>query len=493
MPLSGANITKLKSHQQWCDCRFVSFPAYAVEGISSFADGVWTPGDMVNVHPRHSWAAATITLDGNDSIQRDGTPATGHVWTLVSGGGSLEDNLDGTATYTVPGGSGTAIIELATDGSSGGNNYLAYVAYGLTRLNIGAVTGFHADVSTGGWEMTVRAYGSCSGLERQKGILLVVNDYWNGSEDTFGGYKWADGVFYGYVDRIRTVHVDGEQAYLEVKIVSPSTLLNRGTCCDLYFVRTDSGTDDNIILANFMAIDAIWWMLEGGYNTRHNVYISPDDNAILNLKVGNGPMFDVIQDIAARTFYVSYDSKLGDLYVVGDIDVRYSNYFVGLSEEFTLDEDLFMAMDAQWEDITDLGDPPSVADPTYGQAQLTAVGSDLEELISKYPSDVAYSQGLIAELGGLICEMQADLDDWAQAYFFKLQPALTASISLFLFHHVDLYSEVAWNVTIRSDLTNHGMGELDTPSTYVTGIDYEIDPGLGTWRGAIQLRSRVVI
>jgi hypothetical protein len=491
--LSGADVAKLKSHQQWCDCRFVSFPVYATANITSFLDGTWTPGDMVNIHPRHSWvnSSAAITLDGNDSIQRDGSAATGHTWSLESGGGGLVDNSDGTATYTAPGGTGTAVIKLTTDGNSS-ENY-AYVAFGTTRLNIGAVTGFHADITTGGWELTARAYGDCSGLERQKGVLLVVNDYWNGSEDTFGGYAWAHGVFYGYVDRVRTVHVDSEEAYLEVTIVSPSTTLNRGSVCDLYFVRTDSVTDDNIILADFMAIDAIWWMLEGGYNTRHNVYISPDDNAILNLKIGKGPFFDVVQDIAARTFYISYDSKLGDLYVVGDIDVRYSNYFVGLNAEFTLDEDLFDAMDAQWEDITDLGDPPSVVDPTYGQVQLTAVGSDLEELISKYPADVAYGGGLIAELGGLISETQADLDDWAQAYFFKLQPALTASIRMFLFHHVDLYSEVTWNVSIRGDLTNHGMGSLDTPSTYVTGIDYDIDPGLGTWRGSFQLRSRVVL
>ena len=489
MALTGGDITNLKKHQQWCDCRFVSFAAYDVVSILSFSDGTWTPDDMINIHPRHSWVLATdnITLDGTDSRQRDGSAVTGYVWTLVSGGGALVDNTDGTATYTAPAGTGTAIIKLNSDGAV--DDFYARVAFGLTRLNIGAVTGFHADISTGGWEMTVRAYGDCSGLERQKGILLVVDDYWNGANSNFGGYKWAQGVFYGYVDRVRTVHIDSEQAYLEVKIVSPSTLLNRGGVCDLYFVRTDT-PDDNIVLADFMAIDAVWWILYR-HNLRHNVFISTDDNAILNLKVGQGPLFDVIQDIAARTFYISYDSKLGDLYVVGDIDIRYGDYFTGLDVEFTMDEDLFDAMDAQWEDITDLGDPASIADPTYGQVQLTAVGSDLEELFSRYP-DSSWAGGLIAELGGLISETQADLDTWAQQYFYKLQPELTASIRMFLFHHVDLYSMVTWGVTIRNDLTNHGMG-TPTATTYVTGIDYDIDPGLGTWRGAIQLVSRAVV
>lgn len=489
MALTGGNITSLKSHQQWCDCRFVSFAVYDVVSILSFTDGVWSPSDMINIHPRHSWVLAedNITLDGTDSRQIDGSAVTGYAWTLVSGGGALVDNADGTATYTAPAGTGTAIIRLKSDGNTSDND--ARVAFGLTRLNIGAVTGFHADISTGGWELTARAYGDCTGLERQKGVLLVVDDYWNGSNSNFGGYKWSQGVFYGYIDRMRTVHIDSEQAYLEIKIVSPSALLNRGSVCDLYFVRTDTA-DNNIVYATFMAIDAIWWMLVDGYNTRHNVFISTDDNAILNLKVGRGPWFDVIQDIAARTFYISYDSKLGDMYIVGDIDVRYGNYFTGGDLVFTLDEDLFDAMDAQWEDITDLGDPASVLDPTYGQVQLTAIGSDLEELIGKHPSAGAYAGGLIAELGGLICETQGDLDTWATKYFYKLQPELTASIRMFLFHHVDLYSQITWGVTIRNDLTNHDMSAPSPDKVYVTGIDYDIDPGLGTWRGAIQLQSR---
>jgi len=489
MALSGGDVTNLKKHQQWCDCRFVSFAAHNVVNITTFGDGGWTPSDLINIHPRHSWVNSQdpITLDGTDSRQVDGTAVTGYAWTLVSGGGGLVDNADGTATYTSPAGTGTAIIRLKSDGNTSDND--ARVAFGETRLNIGTVTGFHADISTGGWELSVRAYGDCTGLERQKGILLVVNDFWNGSGSDFGGYKWSNGVFYGYVDRIRTIHIDSEVAYLEIKIVSPSTLLNRGSVSDLYFVRTDTA-DNNIVYATFMAIHAIWWLLENKYNTRHNVYISTDDNAILNLKVGKGPQFDVIQDIAARTFYVTFDSKLGDMYVVGDIDVRFSNYFTNIGAEFTMDEDLFDAMDARWEDITDLGDPPSIVDPTYGQVELTAIQSDLEELISKHPEDVAYGGGVIAQVGGLICETQADLDVWADKYFFKLQPQMTASFRMFLFHHVDLYSRIGWNVTIRNDLTNHGMGS-PANDLYVTGVDFDIDPGLGTWRGAIQTQSRV--
>lgn len=490
MALSGADITNLKKHQQYCECRFVSFTDFGPGSILSFSDGAWTPLDLINIHPRHSWvqASGAITLDGVDSRQISGAAVTGYVWTLVSGGGGLVDNADGTATYTAPAGTGTAVIQLESDGNTLPN--YARVAFGLTRLNIGTVTGFHADISTGGWELTARAYGDCTGLERQKGILLVVNDYWNGSNSDFGGYKWSNGVFYGYIDRVRTIHVDSEVAYLEIKIVSPSMLLNRGSVDDLYFVRTDTA-DDNIVYATFMAIHAAWWILTQDYNQRHNVFISTDDNAILNLKVGKGPMFDVVQDIAARTFFVTYDSKLGDMYVTGDIDVRNADSWSGNEDvEFTLDEDMFDAMDAQWEDITNFGDPPSINDPTYGLVELTAIGSDLEELFSKYPTGGAFAGGLIAQVGGLICETQADLDTWASKYIFKLQPALTVSIRMFLFHHVDLYTLVAWGVTIRNDLTNHGMG-APLSQTYVTGIDFDIDPGLGTWRGAIQLQSRV--
>jgi hypothetical protein len=490
MGLSPTEEAKLASAVQFCQCRFVTFDVKYAASVGSFVDGVYAFDDLVNIHPRHSWVAnsASIIVDATDSIQRGGAASTGHVFTDVSGSGTLVDNSDGTATYTAPAsGTGTYIGKCVTDGNTN-NNYF-YIAYGDQGVDVGKVTSFHADIGTGGWELTLQAFGDCSGLERQKGILIVVNDYWNGSEDTFGGYKWSDGAFYGYVDRIRRVHEDFQQAYLEVKVVSPSILANFGYSPDLLFVTSDTA-DDNIVVADFEVMDAIWWILiETGYNLRHNAYISDDDNTVDNLKLGKGPVFDVIRDVAARSFYVVFDSKLGDTYVVGDPDVRYGNYFTGFSDVFTLANANIEMLDIQWEDICDPeGDPPDPPDPTYAQVHLTAIQSDLTEISSTWPSSPTVDGGNLAELSGLICETQATLDAWAEYYWYKLQPYLQGSVSMFLMHHVDLYDTLLFNITIR-ELTNTGTS-IDYDEIYVTGIDYDIDPGMGTWRGQVQFISR---
>jgi hypothetical protein len=489
MGLTPTQEGKLDSAVQRCECRFVTFAAHYAASLGSFADGVYSFDDLVNIHPRHSWVAnsASITVDATDSIQRGGDASTGHVFSDVSGSGTLVDNTDGTATYTAPAsGTGTYIGKCVTDGNTS-NNYF-HIAYGDQGVDVGAVTGFHADIGTGGWELTLHAYGDCSGLERQKGILIVVDDYWNGSEDTFGGYKWSDGVFYGYVDRIRTVHEDWQQAYLEVKVVSPSILANRGYSPDLLFVTSDTD-DDNVVIADFEVMDAAWWIfIEMGYNLRTNVYISDDDNTVDNLKLGRGPMMDVVRDVAARSFYVVFDSKLGDTYVVGDPDVRYGNYFIAFDNIFTIDNTNIELFDIQWETISDLGDPPDPPDPTYAQVHLTAIQSDLTEITSDWPAAVTVDGGNIAELGGLICEDSDTLDAWAQLYWYKLQPYLQGSVAMFLMHHVDLYDTLLFDVTIR-ELSNTEV-TIDSDEVYITGIDYDIDPGMGTWRGQVQFISR---
>jgi hypothetical protein len=279
---------------------------------------------MVNVHPRYSWVAnsASITLDATDSQQRSKAAATGITFTKLFGSGTLVDNADGTCTYTAPAsGSGTFYITVKTAGNTTG--VTAAVVYGNSNLNVGSVTSFSASLSSGGWEMTLRGYGDCTGLERQKGILLVCDDYWNGSEDTFGGYKWAHGVFFGWVDRMRTVFMDSEEHYLEVRVISSYEVLNYGSAPDAFFSATDTGEEDLVHVTGLEAVDAAWiYVQESGLNDQINFHFFDDGNTITNLKVERGPFMDVIRDIVGRTFGICFSSKLGDIYMPGDPDIR---------------------------------------------------------------------------------------------------------------------------------------------------------------------------
>jgi len=501
--LSGPQLAKLKSTHQRVDCQFVVLPTWYPHGTSTPALGQaisWI--DLVNIYPRHSWVAnsASIVLDGTDSQQHDRTAATGHVFTLEAGSGGLVDHSDGTATYTAPAsGSGYATIELATDGS--GQPCYAYVAYGTAELNVGEVTSFHADIQSGGWEMTVRAYGDVASFARNAGVLLVVNDYWNGSEDTFGGYKWSEGVFYGYVVDPRVAHEDHMNTYMEFTIHSSEKMMRRATCGEVIFATSGSGLEQTD--ANLKVLDPVWWILQNSeFNWRHNCWLFADTTTVTNLKLSRGPMWDVVEDVCKRSFCACYTTRLGDFHVIPDADVRWQmDYETGgvegpaeYTNNLTWTTELFEAIDVEeYAPPNPGGNGEALPDPPVQQVVLTGIKSDLSEIWARYPSDGNVNPaGSLEKLTGLICEDALTLETWAARYYHKLCGTTQVDLQLFLMHCVDLYTPCGVDYEPNADyLTNTGIDtDADPNNFYVTNIDYTIDPGLGTWRGSIHLSRR---
>jgi hypothetical protein len=475
MVLSAGTLTSLKSTRQFASCRFISFPEYEVESVGSIAAGAYT----------------FLDIDGSGSVQRGGAASTGHVWTLQNetGGaaaGSKVDNGDETV-YTAPAaGSGIDRIQLQTDGF-GGTDKFCYIAYGDVTMNIGAVTAFHADIDSGGWEMTVRGYGDCSDLARQKVILLKIDAYWNGSASTFGGYSsWANGVFVGLVDRIRTVHEDSEHTYLECTLISPEKLLNYAEVEEQFWAT--AGAAEEITVATLKVLDIVWGLLqEATINDRFNVFPFTDDLAITNLKLSRGPVWDVAADVAARSFFTIYSSRTADIYVRPDPDVRHDDYYGVPTDEFTLTTDLFDAIDIYTQDI-DFSDPQDPSDQTIAQIIMTAIQPDLTEIWARYPSDGNKGSGKTVEVGGLVCETATTLETWAGRYMDKLQPNIEADIRVFLFPVVDLYMWVGLTFTPDTGrITNTGLVLPSAETCYVTSVDFTIDPGMGTWAGSIHV------
>ncbi len=482
MALSGAQLIKLKSSQQRADCRFVTFAARSAATVGTITTGTYTFKDMINIHPRYSWVAnsATIVLDGTDSQKRTKAAVTGYTWALT-GSGSINDNADGTCDYTAPGaGTGTATVKLTSDGNALANN--AYIAYGeLAQLNIGEVTSFSSSTNSGAWEMKVKVRGDCTGLERQKGILLVVNDYWNGSEDTFGGYKWADGVFFGYIDRFWGLYQDAGEVYAEYTIQSPNRLLDYGRTPDVHISKTDT---DAVVVADFEVIDASWILVqESGVNTWLNCWFWDDTTSVASLKLGEGPLWSVITDIAKRTFGITYSDKLGNLYVKGDPWVRTGG---GAGEEFEIGTDLYERVRFTNQKFTDETTP---SDPQYGQAILQGIQANLSEIKGVFPASAV--SGLKTTKSGLICENAATLVTWAETYYQKMHAQMTGTIDMFLMHHVDLYTRVGLAIGLRAgDISNTDYAVPD--SLVVTGADFKIMPGMQTWVGQISVESIII-
>lgn len=488
MTLTGDQEIKLSSAHQRCKCRIVAFDTLAAVNLGEVSTGAYTFKDMVNIHPRYSWCehSATIRLYATDSQQRASkVAATGHTFSLVSGSGSIVDNGNGTCDYTAPAsGAGVAYIKCVTDGNAdpGGT---AGVAYGTESLNVGEIVGFSASLSSGFWELTVRAYGDCTGLERQKGVLLCCDDYWSGSEDTFGGYVYHNGVMFGWVDRMRTVYQDSDNAYLEVRIVSALEIMNKGSTPDCLFSASDTS---KVQVTGFEAIDAAWIFIQNsGLNSQVNFHFMDDGNTVTNLKLEKGPFTDVIRDVVARTFGVVFSSKLGDVYLVGDPDVRNADFSVAginVSEHFQVDEKMIRSSSMTYHKVTNLETP---SDATVRNVLLEAIKSNLDNITASWPETP--QSGLSETVSGLICESENVLQDWATDYWWKVNRHLEADLEYFLMHHVDLGTFLGWDLAIRAaDLSNYDWYG-DFTRVYVSDINYTVEPGMGLWSGSVHVLS----
>jgi hypothetical protein len=317
-----------------------------------------------------------------------------------------------------------------------------------------------------------------------------MDTYWNGVKSNFGEYvEWPQFHYFGYVDRKRTIHEDSETGYVELTLISIAHLMNYGFSDEMFWAT--SGSDEEITVAALKVLDIPWGILQKYSNAFHNVIIYDDTTAITNLKIAKGPAWDVLKDVCERTFSTMYCTRMGDIYIVPDPDIRWDDYEPGgITAMFTFDTGLFSSIDLISEDVDDAGaDPRSPDDPTVGQVVFRAIQPDLSEIWARFPADVIYTIGRRVEVGGLVCESEATLRDWAERYYYKLQRAQEADLRLFMLHVLDLYTWVGLTFSPNTDrVTNSGISSPVESDYYVTSVDLNLDPGMGTLTGSTHIR-----
>jgi len=298
----------------------------------------------------------------------------------------------------------------------------------------------------------------------------------------------------------RVVHEDHMTTYMEFTLHSTERMMRRATLIEMVFATSGSG--DDLIDASLKVLDPVWWTIQESYfNHRHNCWLFDDSTTVTNLKLSRGPMWDVVEDVAKRSFCAVFASRVGDVNVIPDADVRwFADYEepgiegpVEYTNIMTITTSLFESVDLEhYADPNPGGNGEALPDPPVQQVVLTGIKSDLSEIWARYPSDGdVNAAGSLEKLTGLICEDAPTLESWAACYYHKLCGTTQADLRFFLMHCLDLYSCVALTFTPDSSrVTNTGISYSASGGFYVTSIDYDIDPGLGTWRGGIHLSRR---
>lgn len=490
MALSPTQLGYLRSSLQNYRVSVGLFAAYAptvtAPTFAAYPGTELTPKPMPMISPRHSLVASggAITLYATDSYNRGGTyVGNAHVvWALDSGGGSLVDNGDGTATYTAPGGSGTAQISVTVDNANGSKVGYAFVQFPKTTYDtivaeLGSLVG---SLQGGGWQALIRVRGDASGFTVGKGILIHVDDTWDGTASTFGGYKYSEGVFFGYISQTQYFEDYNGETWLGIEVSPPMWWLSRIKVGETWWGNTP-GSNKLMIPGGFAPVDAIWHFVNEitNFSAYHNCTLFYDLNYIDDFAIDQSDLATIFTDAMARTKCVAFTDRYGSLMCIPDPDVRASEWW-GTPDPWYTGSGAMAGTDVMNYEITTY---------PYQVRKLTLEALDPAKMgLFAISENTAQMAGDILEApdGRLICNNALALATWAVQTRAQLNRAWDVSVTVPLNHIPDLCNFV--DVNFNSPSQSNGV--TASGRTWIDNIAYRPDIAAGAWAGQWHLLKR---
>lgn len=491
MALTSQQEDKLRTIPQRADVRFGVFPQFHIE-TSAPAGGQMSFKAMVRISPRYSmvWAGDSIDLYGGDSYKRGGSAVSTYAWTVEEGSGITLDNA-ATATVTVNTTTATtAKIKLTVDAGLSTEQYsYAYVkvyASG-TRGYDGKVqiTSFRASSEQGGTEMELLCHDGAAAITANAGILIWVQDYWNEVEDTFGGYKYPEGVFFGYVVG-ETIKEDHKEQALRFQVASPTAILkNTEIQYTSFYLEGEPDLPQGVYYHpgagpdTLRPVDCLWIILQDltNFPLYHGVVLWYDENEIRNLQIDRSDLWTIIVDVMERTFGIAFCDRYGELKCVPHQVVRADEWWGTPSPIMEFDNEMILEIE-----VEGLQEQP-IQKVTL-QALSSALPADIddfEEIIATAETVSDSGRGLYVK--GLICNSTTTLQSWADDVLdWKENKYWKVRLTTPLNHVLDIHEPCDIDYTpVRSGtpLATHHWG--------VESLEFRIDVGTGRWTTRYEL------
>jgi len=488
MALSAQQITYLKTADQRFRARIGLFDAYAptitAPTVGSGGQQL-LPTPVLRCAPRYQLAAheEVVDLYGKDSYVRGGAyVGDANISFALDGGssGSVSDNGDGTATYTAPA-SGVAVaqINITVTNANGSKVGYAFVQYPNTTYDevVTEIATLNASVESHGYKLTLRARGDVGDFAIGKGILLHVEDTWGSTTSTFGGYKYDEGVFFGYISDMQQFEDFSGDTWLGVEVQSPWWLMERTPFSgETYWGQ--STASGRFWIADFRPVDVVWHYVNEitDFTLYHDVVMWFDSNTIDDFYVHQGPMAGIVEDLMARTLSIVYCDRYGSLFCVPDPDVRADEFWGTPAPTYTGSEILepALVMDYNMQFFTNQ------------MQELTLAAFDRTHLGLYAISTNPTALGDKLNIRGLLCDDPARLASWAVQKRAQMNRAWELTVTLPLNHTMDLVNFADVNFTAPNQVS----GKTASGRTWLGGLTYRPDPYRGGWVGSWDLRKQ---
>jgi hypothetical protein len=485
MALTSQQLEYLRTTPQRYAGHVGQFPVYTITVTAPNVPDAGiqlTPTPIPVIEPRYSIVdhSESITLYGTNTKNRDGSyVGNGNVsFSLADGDGSVNNNGDGTATYTGPAsGNGVATVQMDATNGNGTKTGYAYVYYGTDIYDnvVTEIVSLSGSLDQRGWSMLLRCKGTVTSLTRGVGVLVHIEDTWNTTTATFGGYRYAEGVCFGYITA-RQGYYDGSGEYWTgIEIKSPWWLLERCRVGETFWSIAQQG--GFFYIDSWAPVDAIWHLLNEvtDFTEHHNVTLWNDGNTIDSLKVQASDLATIVADIMARTLSIAYCDRYGNLMCVPDPDVRADEFWGTPSPVYTGAESL--------DGTLVLG--RTIRENDYQVQRLTLEAYDSSRMGIFAISENATAPGNEQTIGGLLCDQATRLAGWAVQKRAQLNRAWSVQVDLPLNHTVDICNFVDVNFTAVSQVG----APTASGRTWVSQVSYRPDIYRGTWQGGWTLNK----
>jgi len=479
--ISGTQETRLTAGRQKFTALFAVFPANTIT-FSNDNGGALASKPMIVICPRYSRVApsGTVVLDASKSYEREDVAYSGsYTWSIVSGGGSLSATNVAAPTFTAPASEDTTKISCTISNGNGDTTGYCYVRTTNAGQDVAEVVECKGSASgLAGWQMKVKCPkpADVSAFTAGKVILLHAEDTWDGTADTFSSYGRPYNVMVGVI-RQGSVHETADRQHVEFTIEHPGKLLQTTLAQIEETLWSTTAATGVHSVAGFCITDAIFHLMREHTNWTQffNLYKLHDDGGTLaNLKVAAGPLWDLVVDIAGRTFLQVWCDRHGQMLCVPDIDIRrIDGYWSGTVATLTEDH---------WLDI----DAISFRPDKVAQVNIVGIKTDLTDIRGGYPSGHAVDPVPGKTIKGIISDDASRLDTWAQNVYIRDNHDHAITLVLPLNHSFDLFDEVG--ITYSSSQAGAGI-DWTAEVFYITSITYNINLETRQWQTTMKLNE----
>jgi len=364
-------------------------------------------------------------------------------------------------------------------------------------VEVGSISG---SSSQGGWSVSLKVT-SVTGdyltgdFPDHLGVILYVDQQWD-VDDARGlgttrtpnrsdGFEWYPNyLFAGYIVG-SSVRVDADTHSVTFEARTAEYFLQRMNIYEMAWLDSSESGYGHII-SGLMFSDVSNHLIyqHSNFGKWHSFYswreAWPDANTYKRITLNEGTIWSALQNFATNEFGRLSSSRYSSLAINPDINVRGLTWWgsIGDPPELPFDEGNCLSID-----VTETL-------PTIGAVELEAANPFKgTTLTAKYPS----SPGDIGDreiVQGLTCEVQANLDAWAERLFYARNARYAVRVATAMPKILDIDQRVVVDYADpqeRVDLTGDVGGGAMRKPFYVTDIGYTLDPGQGTWTATFGL------